>query len=135
MTGYFLIISSPELSPDPPALHKCGGPAQREALSSQRRGATGEAAAMAPSLLLLLLALLPRVFPLLGKCPQGLCRMRRAGKRAGWRPAPGLDVPGKERGRGGHRAQLDLGLGGGRGVDSGRAGGEARGHFNPLGAA
>lgn len=104
MTGYFLIISSPEFSPDPPALHKCGGPARREVPSS---------AAMAPALLLLLLALLPRGFPLLGKCPQGLCGMRRAEETTGprWGPNP---------------AWLTAWVGG--------SGGEHP-HFNPLGAA
>lgn len=87
--------------------------------SAQRRGAAGEAAAMAPSLLLLLLALLPRVFPLLGKCPQGLCGRRRAENRTGSRRALNQAWPG----------------GWGRWCGKSPCRWRSCGHFNPLGAA
>lgn len=48
---------------------------------------------MAPSLLLMLLGLLPRAFPLLGKCPRGCTGQQNEG-------------------HGGHRAEPDLGLAG-----------------------
>lgn len=94
MTGYFLIIWSPALSPDPPAHHKCRRLARREALS--------------------LVAAKPRPWPRLSPGSCFSWRFSR-GFFCCWVSARGgcaeRDVPATERGGGRRRAQLGVGRG------------------------